>query len=101
MKITPLFDRVVLKEEKQPQNQTSTSGLVLPETNQEKPLIAKVIAIGDGKTADGEKVSMQVAVGDMVLYSKYSGFVFKLNGEEVVIIRQSDILAKLTQEGDK
>lgn len=101
MKIVPLFDRVVLKEEKQPKTQTSTSGLVLPETNQEKPLIAKVIAVGDGKTSDGENVSMQVKIGDMVLYSKYSGFVFKLNGEEVVIIRQADILAKLTQEGDK
>ena len=97
MKIVPLFDRIVLKEEKQPKTQTSTSGLVLPETNQEKPLIAKVVAVSDGKTADGEKVAIQLEIGDTVLYSKYSGFVFKLDGEEFVIIRQSDILAKLTK----
>ncbi len=94
MIIEPLFDRVILKEVKDSE-QKSASGLVLPETNQEKPLIAKVVGVGDGYTADGKTVDMVVAVGDKVVYSKYAGINFKIDGEEVVLIRQSDILAKI------
>lgn len=94
MIIEPLFDRVILKAVKDSE-QKSASGLVLPETNQEKPLIAKVVGVGDGITADGKTVDMVVAVGDKVVYSKYAGINFKIDGEEIVLIRQSDILAKI------
>lgn len=96
MLIEPLFDRVVLKEVKE--NTTkSTSGLVLPETNQEKPLIGEVEAIGNGLTADGKQLDMAVNVGDKVVYSKYAGINFRIDGVEVVLIRQGDILARITK----
>ncbi len=96
MLIEPLFDRVVLKEVKE--NTTkSTSGLVLPETNQEKPLIGEVVAIGNGLTADGKQLDMAVNVGDKVVYSKYAGINFRIDGVEVVLIRQGDILARITK----
>lgn len=96
MLIEPLFDRVVLKEVKE--NTTkSTSGLVLPETSQEKPLIGEVVAIGNGLTADGKQLDMAVNVGDKVVYSKYAGINFRIDGVEVVLIRQGDILARITK----
>lgn len=96
MLIEPLFDRVVLKEVKE--NTTkSTSGLVLPETNQEKPLIGEVVAIGNGLTTDGKQLDMAVNVGDKVVYSKYAGINFRIDGVEVVLIRQGDILARITK----
>lgn len=96
MLIEPLFDRVVLKEVKE--NTTkSTSGLVLPETNQEKPLIGEVVAIGNGLTADGKQLDMAVNVGDKIVYSKYAGINFRIDGVEVVLIRQGDILARITK----
>ena len=91
MKITPLFDRVVVEavdvEEK------TKSGIVLLAKDQEKPQMAKVIAVGPGGTVDGKEVVMQVKVGDQILYSKYAGSEFKIDGKEVTIMRQSDILA--------
>ena len=91
MAIKPLFDKVVIKaiesEEK------TASGIVLPGTAKEKPQLAVVVAVGPGGNIDGKEVEMQVKVGDKVLYSKYAGSEFKINGEEVVIVRQSDILA--------
>ncbi|HEY8419276.1 MAG TPA: co-chaperone GroES [Clostridia bacterium] len=91
MKIKPLFDKVVIEaveaEEK------TKSGIVLPNTAQEKPQLAKVIAVGPGGLVDGKEVTMQVKVGDKVLYSKYAGSEFKIDGKEVTILRQSDILA--------
>lgn len=96
MLIEPLFDRVMLKEVKE--NTTkSTSGLVLPETNQEKPLIGEVVAVGNGLTADGKQLDMAVNVGDKVVYSKYAGINFRIDGVEVVLIRQGDILARITK----
>ncbi len=91
MKITPLFDRVVIEpvdaEEK------TKSGIVLLAKDQEKPQMAKIIAVGPGGIIDGKDIKMQVKVGDKVLYSKYAGSEFKLDGKEVTILRQSDILA--------
>ena len=91
MKIKPLFDKVVIEvveaEEK------TKSGIVLPNTAQEKPQLAKVIAVGPGGLVDGKEVTMQVKVGDKVLYSKYAGSEFKIDGKEDTILRQSDILA--------
>ncbi len=91
MTIKPLFDKVVVKsieaEEK------TASGILLPGTAQEKPQMAEVVAVGPGGLIDGKEVTMQVKVGDKVLYSKYAGSEFKFDGKEVIILRQSDILA--------
>ena len=93
MKIKPLFDRVVLKQVQIEQN--STSGLVFPQSAQEKPLVGEVLEVGDGKTCDSNSQKMIVKKGDKVLFSKYAGNEFKLNQKEVIVIRQSDILAIL------
>ena len=91
MTIKPLFDRIVIKEV---ENATKTSsGLVLPDSAQEKPQMAKVLAVGPRGTVDGKEVVMQITVGDIVLYNKYAGSDFKLDGEEVTILKQSDVLA--------
>ena len=93
MKIKPLFDRVVIEAVN---TETSTkSGIVLPSAAQEKPVMAKVVAVGPGGVIDGKEIVMQVKAGDTILYSKYSGSEFKIDGKEVTIIRQSDILAKI------
>ncbi|MCI7530818.1 MAG: co-chaperone GroES [Eubacteriales bacterium] len=95
MTIKPLFDKVVVKsieaEEK------TASGIILPGTAQEKPQMAEVIAVGPGGLVDGKDVTMQVKVGDKVLYSKYAGSEFKLDGNEVIILRQNDILAIVSE----
>ena len=91
MTIKPLADRVVLKlveaEEK------TKSGLILTASAQEKPQIAEVVAVGPGGIVDGNEVVMTVKVGDKVLTSKYSGTEVKCDGEEFIIVKQSDILA--------
>jgi len=91
MKIVPLFDRIVVEsidvEEK------TKSGIVLLAKDQEKPQMAKVIAVGPGGQVEGKDIVMQVKTGDVVLYSRYAGSEFKIDGKEVTIMRQSDILA--------
>ena len=91
MKIRPLFDRIVIEpidtEEK------TKSGIVLLAKDQEKPQMAKVIAVGPGGNVDGKEVVMELKVGDQVIYSKYAGSEFKIDGKEVTIMRQSDVLA--------
>ncbi|MDD4839269.1 MAG: co-chaperone GroES [Clostridia bacterium] len=91
MEIKPLFDRVVLKSIES--TEKTASGIVLPSSAQEKPQLAEVIAVGPGGVIDGKEVTMQVKVGDRILYSKYAGNEFKLDDDEVTIVRQSDILA--------
>ena len=91
MAIKPLFDKVVIKAIEQ--DEKTASGIVLPGTAKEKPQLATVVAVGPGGLVDGKEVKMQVKVGDTVLYSKYAGAEFKIDGEEVVIVRQADILA--------
>ncbi|MBS1456119.1 MAG: co-chaperone GroES [Clostridia bacterium] len=91
MKIVPLFDKVVVEPTES--EETTKSGFILPSASQEKQQLAKVIAVGPGGVIDGKEVVMQVKVGQTVLYSKYAGSDFKLDGKEVTIIRQSDILA--------
>ncbi|NLC16836.1 MAG: co-chaperone GroES [Clostridiales bacterium] len=91
MKIKPLFDKIVI-EAVEPEEKTK-SGIVLPNTAQEKPQLARVIAVGPGGLVDGKEVVMQVKVGDKVLYSKYAGSEFKIDGKEVTILLQSDVLA--------
>ena len=91
MAIKPLFDKVVIKAIET--DEKTASGIVLPGAAKEKPQLARVLAVGPGGTIDGNDVKMQVKVGDTVLYSKYAGSEFKIDGEEVVIVSQSDILA--------
>ncbi len=93
IELEPLDDRVVVQrleaEEK------TTGGIVLPETAKEKPQKAKVIAVGPGRTLDsGERAPVEVKAGDTILVGKYSGTEVKVEGEEYVIMRESDILAK-------
>ena len=91
MRIKPLVDKVVIKVNDA--DEKTKSGIVLPSAAQEKQQVATVLAVGEGGIIDGKEVTMQVKVGDKVLFSKYAGSEFKLDGEEVVIIRQNDILA--------
>ena len=91
MKLVPFGDRVVLKQLEA--EETTKSGIVLPGQAKEKPQQAEVIAVGPGGVVDGKEVTMQVKVGDKVIYSKYSGNEVKLEDTEYVIVRQGDILA--------
>lgn len=91
MKIKPLLDKVVLEQLET--EQKTESGLYLPTTAQEKPELAKVVAIGDGGFVDGAEVKMLVSVGNKVLYNKYAGSEYKIDGKKYIIIKQADILA--------
>ncbi|MBQ4604117.1 MAG: co-chaperone GroES [Clostridia bacterium] len=91
MTIKPLADRVVVKAVEV--EETTTSGIILAASAQEKPQIAEVVAVGPGGMIDGNNVEMYVKVGDRVITSKYSGTEVKLNKEEYTIVKQSDILA--------
>jgi chaperonin GroES len=92
-KIEPLGDRVVIKPT--PQEDVSKGGIVLPDTAKEKPQEGKVIAVGPGRlTEEGKRIAMDLKKGDKVIYSKYAGTEFKLDGEELIIMREGDILAK-------
>jgi len=91
MTIKPLFDKIVVKAVEA--EAKTTSGLFLPNSAQEKPQMAQVVAVGPGGIIDGKEIKMQVKVGDKILYSKYSGSDFKIDEEEVTIIKQSDVLA--------
>ena len=91
MKLVPLFDRVVLKQ--LVAEETTKSGIVLPGQAKEKPQQAEVIAVGPGGDVDGKEVTMQVKVGDQVIFSKYSGTEVKTDDAEYIIVKQNDILA--------
>ncbi|MGN1187396.1 MAG: co-chaperone GroES [Lachnospiraceae bacterium] len=91
MKLVPLGDRVVLKQ--LVAEETTKSGIVLPGQAKEKPQQAEVIAVGPGGVVDGKEVTMQVKVGDNVIFSKYSGTEVKLDDTEYIVVKQSDILA--------
>ena len=95
-KIEPLGDRVVIKPT--PKEEVSKGGIVLPDTAKEKPQEGKIIAAGPGRlTEEGKRIVMEVKKGDKVIYSKYAGTEFKLENEELVIMRENDILAKLNK----
>ena len=94
MKIRPLADKVLIKRVEA--KSVTTGGIVLPETAKEKPRRGKVIALGDGKLLDsGERAEFEVKVGDEVLFSSYGGTEIKVDGEEMMIMEESDILAVL------
>ena len=91
MTIKPLGDRVVIKNVEA--EETTKSGIILTAAAKEKPQMAEVLAVGPGGMVDGKEVKMQVSVGQTVIYSKYAGTEVKLDGQEVIIVRQNDILA--------
>ena len=91
MTVKPLGDRVVIKNVEA--EETTKGGLILTSAAKEKPQMAEVIAVGPGGMVDGKEVAMQVKVGQKIIYSKYAGTEVKIDGEELIIVRQSDILA--------
>ncbi|HHK42281.1 MAG TPA: co-chaperone GroES [Planctomycetaceae bacterium] len=96
IKLRPLDDRVVVEPIEA--EETTSGGIVLPDTAKEKPQRGTVIAVGPGKLLDsGERAALSVSVGDEVIYGKYGGSDVELNGEEVKILRESDILAKVVK----
>ena len=93
VKLQPLGDRVVVKPMER--EEVTKGGIVLPDTAKEKPQEGKVLAAGPGRLSeDGKRIAMDVKVGDVVLYVKYGGTEVKIDGEELIILRESDILAK-------
>lgn len=93
IKLEPLGDRVVVKPLQS--EEVSKGGIILPDTAKEKPQEGKVIAVGPGKLTDkGDRIHMDVKVGDRVLYTKYGGTEIKIDNEELMILRESDIIAK-------
>ena len=91
MKLVPLGDKVVLKQ--LVAEETTKSGIVLPGQAKEKPQQAEVVAVGPGGMVDGKEVTMQVKVGDKVIYSKYAGTDVKLGDDEYIVVKQNDIVA--------
>ena len=91
MKLKPLSDRVVIKMVEA--EETTASGIIRAGSAKEKPQVAEVLAVGPGGVVDGKEVVMQVKVGDRVITSKYSGTEVKIDGEELIVVRQNDILA--------
>jgi chaperonin GroES len=94
MKIRPLYDRIVVK--RIDEQETTRSGIIIPDSAQEKPQEAEVIAVGHGKRLeDGKLVPLDVKAGDRILFGKYSGNEIRLDGEEYLIMREDDILGVL------
>ena len=91
MKIKPLGDRVVIKNVEA--EETTRGGLLLTAASKEKPQMAEVLAVGPGGNVDGKEIVMNVEVGQKVIYSQYAGTEVKIEGEEYILVRQSDILA--------
>lgn len=95
MKIQPLGDRVVIKA--LPLEEKTKSGIIMPDTAKEKPQEGEVVAVGPGRMEKGERVALDVKAGDRVIYSKYAGTEVKYDGDEYLILRESDILAIVGQ----
>jgi chaperonin GroES len=93
MKLKPLGDRLLVQPVEE--EETTASGIVLPDTAKEKPQKGKVLAVGDGKLEDGQRIPLDVAEGDEVLYSKYGGTDITVEGEDLLVLRESDVLAKI------
>jgi chaperonin GroES len=92
MKVRPLHDRLIVRRLEQ--DETAKGGIIIPDTAKEKPQKGEVLAVGDGKILDnGQKIALDVKAGDKVLFGKYSGSEIKIEGEEVLILREDDILA--------
>jgi len=91
MKINPLGDRIVMKNLEA--EETTKGGILLTNAAKEKPQMAEVLAVGPGGNVDGKEITMHVKAGQKVIYSKYAGTEVKLDGEEYILVRQSDVLA--------
>ena len=91
MTMKPLGDRVVIKNLEA--EETTRGGIILTNSAKEKPVMAEVVAVGPGGNVDGKEITMQVSVGQKVIYSKYAGTEIKLDGQEYIILRQADLLA--------
>ena len=91
MQVKPLGDRVVIKNVES--EETTKSGIILTGAAKEKPQMAEVLAVGPGGNVDGKEITMHVQAGQKVIYSKYAGTEVKVDGQELIIVRQSDILA--------
>lgn len=91
MNIKPLADRVIIKA--LPMEEKTKSGIIMPDTAKEKPQEGEIVAVGPGKMEKGERIALEVKVGDRVMYSKYAGTEVKYNGEEYLILKETDILA--------
>ncbi len=99
-KIRPVGDRVVVKPSQR--EEVTRGGIVIPDTAKEKPQEGTVIAVGAGKISEkGDRVPLEVHEGDKVLFAKYGGTEFKLDGEDLLVLRESDILAVLIGEGEQ
>ena len=94
MKLKPLGDRIGVKPKDEEESRTA-SGLVIPDTAKEKPQLGEVLAVGPGEVKDGERIPMDVSVGDVVFYSKYGGTEVKVDGEDYLILSSRDVLAVL------
>ena len=94
MNLKPLGDRIVVKPQDEEESRTA-SGLVIPDTAKEKPQLGEVLAVGPGEVKDGERIPMDVNVGDVVFYSKYGGTEVKHNGEDLLVLSSRDVLAIL------
>jgi len=94
MDLKPLGDRIVVKPKDEDES-TTASGLVIPDTAKEKPQLGEVIAVGPGEFKDGERVPVDVSVGDLVFYSKYGGTEVKYEGDDYLILSSRDVLAIL------
>ena len=94
MKLKPLGDRLIVRAIDE--EETTASGIVLPDTAKEKPQKGEVLAVGDGRLDDnGQRVPLDVTAGDTVLYSKYGGTEIKIDGQDLLVLRESDVLAKV------
>jgi chaperonin GroES len=94
LKLFPLADRVAIRPIEE--TETMKGGLYIPDTAKEKPIQGDVIAVGPGRREKGEVVPMELKVGDRVVYGKYSGTQVELEGEEIILIKESDVIAKLS-----
>ena len=93
VKLEPLADRIVVKP--LAREEVTKGGIIIPDTAKEKPQEGEVVAVGPGRVSDsGKRIAMEVAVGDKVVYNKYSGTEFKIDDVEYMILRESDVIAK-------
>src|SRR5689334_15375122 len=99
LKILPLADRVAIR----PMEETEAmkGGLYIPDTAKEKPIQGEVIAVGPGRVEKGQHVPMELKVGDRVVYGKYTGSQVELEDEEIILIKESDVIAKLSRTGEE
>jgi len=94
MKVRPLHDRLIVRRIEQ--KETAEGGIIIPDTAKEKPQEGEVLAVGNGKILEnGKQIAMDVKVGDKILFGKYTGTDIKIDGEEVLILREDEILAVL------